>query len=193
MIGAPPSLRLPLDSQAQSRAQERRGIQPAQFDPKRDNASLQPEAKCSVGAKGAIGEQDPGASGALEVQPRNRDPQLEIEWDAGRGRLYLPEEDLERFGVTAGDVMEGKLERLRELLRFETDRAEGYYREALTLAGELGMRPLTARCLLGLSGISRIRGDPTTARERLEEAVRMFRAMEMTSHLAVAERDLLDI
>jgi phytoene synthase len=55
--------------------------------------------------------------------------------DAGRGRLYLPEEDLERFGVTAGDVMEGKLERLRELLRFETDRAESYYREAGPLLG----------------------------------------------------------
>ena len=55
--------------------------------------------------------------------------------DAARGRLYLPEEDLERFGVRRGDVEEAKLERVRELLRFEADRAERYYQEAAPLLG----------------------------------------------------------
>lgn len=53
--------------------------------------------------------------------------------DAARGRLYLPDEDLDRFAVERGDVAAGRLERLRELLRFEADRAEGYYREAAPL------------------------------------------------------------
>jgi hypothetical protein len=34
------------------------------------------------------------------------------------------------------------------------ERAEGYYREALALAGELGMRPLVAHCHLHLSRLS---------------------------------------
>ncbi|MGH9661453.1 MAG: phytoene/squalene synthase family protein, partial [Bryobacteraceae bacterium] len=53
--------------------------------------------------------------------------------DSALGRLYLPVEDLERFGVSAGDVQAGRLERIRELLRFEADRAEAYYQEAAPL------------------------------------------------------------
>jgi len=36
--------------------------------------------------------------------------------------------------------------------------AEGYYREALVLAGELGMRPLVAHCHLGLGRLYRRTG-----------------------------------
>jgi phytoene synthase len=53
--------------------------------------------------------------------------------DAGRGRLYLPAEDLERFGVEPADLAAGRVERVRELLRFEADRAERYYQEAAPL------------------------------------------------------------
>jgi phytoene synthase len=53
--------------------------------------------------------------------------------DAGRGRLYLPEEDLERFGVARGDLDAGKLDCVRELLRFEANRAERYYQDAAPL------------------------------------------------------------
>jgi phytoene synthase len=60
--------------------------------------------------------------------------------DAGLGRLYLPEEDLDRFGVKRADVESGKLERLRGLLRFEADRAEEYYRQASPLLGLIDRR-----------------------------------------------------
>ena len=53
--------------------------------------------------------------------------------DAGRGRLYLPAEDLARFGVERGDVEAGRLDRLRGLLGFEGERAEAYYHEAAPL------------------------------------------------------------
>ena len=53
--------------------------------------------------------------------------------DAARGRLYLPAEDLAPFGVELADLLEGRLERVRELLRFEAGRAERYYREAAPL------------------------------------------------------------
>ena len=55
--------------------------------------------------------------------------------DAARGRLYLPEEDLVRFGVAREDLEAGKLDRVRDLLRFEADRGERYYREAAPLLG----------------------------------------------------------
>jgi phytoene synthase len=48
--------------------------------------------------------------------------------DAGRGRVYLPSEDLERFGYPADRL--GRHERdehFRALMRFEVERARGYY------------------------------------------------------------------
>lgn len=49
--------------------------------------------------------------------------------DWGRGRLYLPREDLDRFGYTEADVA-GRVvdDRFRRLMRFEVDRARSLYR-----------------------------------------------------------------
>lgn len=51
--------------------------------------------------------------------------------DAERGRVYLPEQDLERFKLTGDDLASGP--RNKELMSFEWDRAESYYREAAPL------------------------------------------------------------
>jgi squalene synthase HpnC len=56
--------------------------------------------------------------------------------DYALGRVYLPEEDLARYGVSAQDF--GKSEAtlgVRELLRFETDRAWKNYEEGAALFG----------------------------------------------------------
>src|SRR5207253_278734 len=54
----------------------------------------------------------------------------DIREDAGRGRIYLPAEDLERFGVSEQDLERGRrTPNLIELLRFEADRARRYYHE----------------------------------------------------------------
>jgi phytoene synthase len=51
--------------------------------------------------------------------------------DAKRGRVYLPQEDLERFGLTAEDILKGVYdERFRSLMRFEVDRAYRLYAES---------------------------------------------------------------
>lgn len=51
--------------------------------------------------------------------------------DLRRGRVYLPLEDLERFGVTEAALEAGRLTPpVRDLLRFECQRARGYYRRA---------------------------------------------------------------
>jgi phytoene synthase len=48
--------------------------------------------------------------------------------DAARGRVYLPQEDLERFGYTEEKLMKGERdESFRKLMRFEVQRARDYY------------------------------------------------------------------
>jgi len=72
----------------------------------------------------------------------------------------------------------------------ETEVAEGYYREALALADELGMRPLLAHCHLGLGTLAGRMGDSKKACEDLSTAARMYREMGMTFWLAKAEAPL---
>lgn len=51
--------------------------------------------------------------------------------DLARGRLYLPLEDLERFGVSEQALREGRLTgQVRGLLRFECERARDFYDRA---------------------------------------------------------------
>ena len=53
--------------------------------------------------------------------------------DARRGRIYLPQEDLDRFGVAATDVLRAHASpAFVELMRFEADRARGWYDDAIT-------------------------------------------------------------
>ena len=55
----------------------------------------------------------------------------DVREDADRDRIYLPREDLARFQVTEEDLKTGKLsDGFRELMRFEVERAKGFYRRA---------------------------------------------------------------
>jgi 15-cis-phytoene synthase len=52
----------------------------------------------------------------------------DVQEDASMGRVYLPEEDLARFGLTVSDLMNSpNPARLRPLLAFEAERAREYY------------------------------------------------------------------
>jgi phytoene synthase len=63
----------------------------------------------------------------------------DVREDAGLGRVYLPAEDLERFGVAAEDLKSArKTERFGELMEFEIDRARRYYRESAPLMRMIG-------------------------------------------------------
>ncbi len=54
--------------------------------------------------------------------------------DAGRGRVYLPDEDLQRFGYSRERLLAGETaDAYYGLVRFEAERARHYYREALPL------------------------------------------------------------
>jgi phytoene synthase len=81
-----------------------------------------------------LGPLDPSASErsiavglALQLTNILRD----IDEDLGRGRLYLPKEDLDKFGVTRADFEAREMtDGIRALLKFETGRARTYYAEA---------------------------------------------------------------
>ena len=52
--------------------------------------------------------------------------------DARRNRIYLPLEELARFGVTEDDILQGReTEQVQHLLEFQIERAETYYDRAL--------------------------------------------------------------
>jgi phytoene synthase len=86
--------------------------------------------------------------------------------DAESGRVYLPAEDLRRFGlITETEVREvpallasladaqdrEAAARLYELVRFEADRAQQWYRRGMQLAPLLDRR--SAACVLAMAGI----------------------------------------
>ncbi|MGH7388080.1 MAG: sigma 54-interacting transcriptional regulator [Candidatus Rokuibacteriota bacterium] len=68
--------------------------------------------------------------------------------------------------------------------------AERAYGESMALAQELGMRPLAARCSLGLGLLQGQRGDRATARDSLAAAAAGFREMGMTVWLGQADAAL---
>lgn len=51
--------------------------------------------------------------------------------DARKNRIYLPTDELERFGVPAADIFGARYsERFERLMAFQADRAEGWYERA---------------------------------------------------------------
>ncbi|MET0983268.1 MAG: presqualene diphosphate synthase HpnD [Telluria sp.] len=54
--------------------------------------------------------------------------------DARKGRIYLPVNELQQFGVTAADLLNARhSEKFEALMRFQTERAQQMYDEALAL------------------------------------------------------------
>jgi len=52
----------------------------------------------------------------------------DVKEDAARDRIYLPQEDLDRFGVTAESLKRGNVDdKFRALIQFEAERAKEYY------------------------------------------------------------------
>ena len=75
----------------------------------------------------------------------------------------------------------------------DVNQAETHYQQALTLANELGMRPLQAHCHRGLGTLYRQTEQSEQARAELSTAIEMYRDMEMTFWLPEAEAALIDV
>jgi tetratricopeptide (TPR) repeat protein len=68
--------------------------------------------------------------------------------------------------------------------------AEGHYREAGSLAADLGMRPLVGHCHRGLGTLYRQEGQWPAAREHLAAAAAVFRRLAMGMWLEKTEAEL---
>jgi phytoene synthase len=74
----------------------------------------------------------------------------DVKADLIRGRIYLPTEDLKRFGVSEDDLRSGQLSsRVVDLLRFQCDRAHSYYRLAADHLPREDARSLVAAEIMG--------------------------------------------
>jgi tetratricopeptide (TPR) repeat protein len=69
----------------------------------------------------------------------------------------------------------------------QAEAVEAHYREALSLAEELGMRPLQAHCHLGLGTLYAKTAHHEPARTELSVAIGLYHAMDMTFWLPQAE------
>lgn len=70
--------------------------------------------------------------------------------DHAAGRVYLPAEDLARFGCSAADLGGSNYPpNFIELMKFEAARARGLYAEALTLADHAAKKDLPAALAMG--------------------------------------------
>jgi len=70
--------------------------------------------------------------------------------DLRRGRVYLPVEDLRRFEVTEADLERGTVTpAIHALLRFECERARGYYTRAAAELPRIDRRSLLAAEIMG--------------------------------------------
>jgi phytoene synthase len=74
----------------------------------------------------------------------------DVKTDLIRGRIYLPTEDLVRFGVSEDDLRAGQLTTsVVALLRFECERAHSYYRRAAEHWPREDARSLVAAEIMG--------------------------------------------
>ena len=118
--------------------------------------------------------------------------------DAENGRVYLPAQDLRRFGVSAAALADtgasgapagagSELEGLSALVRFESERAREWFERGIALTGLLDRR--SAACVLAMAGIyrrllERIESDP-------EQAVRRRMSLPAREKVWVAARGML--
>jgi squalene synthase HpnC len=60
----------------------------------------------------------------------------DVRVDYAKGRVYLPQQDMQRFGVNEAAIAEGRFTpEFRELLRYEVDFARGLFVQGLPLIG----------------------------------------------------------
>jgi phytoene synthase len=121
----------------------------------RDPAALEPARQCGL---------------AFQLTNILRD----LKEDADRDRVYLPQEDLDRFGYTVADLKRGVRDgRFRALMQFEIERAEALYQQAAELehwlepAGRRIFSAMLATYAALLAEIKRRDGDVLSTRIRL--------------------------
>jgi tetratricopeptide (TPR) repeat protein len=75
----------------------------------------------------------------------------------------------------------------------QAEEADAYYRQALALAEELGMRPLVAHCRLGLGTLYAKTEQREQAHTELVASIELYNALDMTFWLPQAEAALAQV
>jgi phytoene synthase len=75
----------------------------------------------------------------------------DLRTDAERGRIYLPQEELRRYGYPEEDLLRGRYTQAYvELMRFQADRTHAYYRAARAALPRADRRRLVAAEIMGV-------------------------------------------
>ena len=126
-------------------------------------SELEHYCRCVAGSIGRLslgvfGSRDPGAAqplaDALGIALQQTNILRDIREDLGNGRVYLPAEDLERYGSALRPERVDALaddRKLEDLVRFEAQRALGWYATGLRLLPLLDRR--SAACTGAMAGI----------------------------------------
>ena len=105
----------------------------------------------------------------------------DIKPDGKRGRIYIPQEDLRRFGYTEEELLRGEYnERFVALMKFECQRAHEYYRRAKQALAEEDKPLFTAARIMGniyyllLRRIEAVQYDVFSRRIRLSSPLKLL-------------------
>ncbi len=110
----------------------------------------------------------------------------DLQSDAKCGRIYLPREDLERFGVRPEELAcGGYTDRFIELMRFESDRARHYFGEARKNLAREDRRSMIAAEIMAAIYWGILRRIRARAYNVFGERVRLSRQMKFWTALSV--------
>jgi len=110
----------------------------------------------------------------------------DLQSDARRGRVYLPREDLERFGVCPEDLLAGRTsDPFIELMQFEADRARHYFDLARQMLPPEDRRSMVAAEIMAAIYWRLLRRIQQRCYNIFGERVRLSRAYKFWTALSV--------
>ena len=91
----------------------------------------------------------------------------DVREDAMLGRIYLPLDELERFGVTPEDIMQSRTtDNMRELFKFQAQRAHQYYTQAYSHLPDIDRYPQRSGLIMSAIYLSTLEKDGFHVLER---------------------------
>ncbi|MFB3920396.1 MAG: presqualene diphosphate synthase HpnD [Terriglobia bacterium] len=110
----------------------------------------------------------------------------DLESDGRRGRVYLPQQDLDRFSVRPPEILEGRYtDPFIELMQFECDRARGFFDAARQALAPEDRRSMIAAEIMGaiywrvLGRISQRRYNVFGERVRISRPLKFWTALSV--------------
>ncbi len=110
----------------------------------------------------------------------------DLQSDARRGRLYLPQQDLDRFGLRPAEILEGRYsDPFIELMQFECDRAQSYFDRARECLVPEDRRAMVAAEIMGEIYLRILRRIRERRYNVFGKRVRLSRALKFWTALSV--------